>query len=150
MDPDDLLLRGDRRLVQVEIWIGAFHPRLDLRLLPPSPVHVDFLCPLGRLGEDDDPRREHLRESPGDREVALHAPLPVLQLADGQRRQQRRVARQDPQVSQPARQHDLVHCFRQHPPLGRDDLEREFLWKHQAAAFIFSALSTTSSIRPTI
>src|SRR5437867_11859958 len=86
VDPDDLLLRGDRRLVQVEIWIGALHPRLDLRLLPPSPVHVDFLCPLGRLGEDDDPRREHLRESPGDREVALHAPLPVLQLADGQRR----------------------------------------------------------------
>ena len=72
-----------------------------------SPGHVDFLRPLGPLGEDGDPVGTDLREAPAHREVVLLPPAPVAHLADAHQREEGGMAGQDAEVAVDAGDDDL-------------------------------------------
>ena len=84
--------------------LGALLRRLGAR-------DVDVLRPLGDLRQHGHPVGQHLDEAERDRQVVLLLPVAVPQLADLQRRQQRRVAGQDAEVALGAGQLDLVHLL---------------------------------------
>ena len=113
---------------------------------------VDVVGALGELRQDRDAIGQHFGEAEGDRQVGLLLPLAVPQLADRERRQQRRVARAARRSSPrlPGISTSST-CSLDEQPVGRDDLQLDVCReRHRLRLFIFSAFSTASSIVPTM
>src|SRR5262249_1202882 len=115
---------------------------------------VDVAGALGDLREDRDAIRLDLREPEGNREVVFLLALPVPQLPDVQRRQQRRVSRQDAEVALGAGDLYFVPGLVDGRPLRGHDLELQVRRERHRplpvpyAAFRCFARSMTSSIEP--
>ena len=103
---------------------------------------------LGGLGEDDDPVPAHVHEAAEYREDLLRAALLDAELSGSEAREQRRVVRQDPEVTLATGRDDHVHVVLVDLALRRDDLDVQ---RHQAFSLaILSAFSRASSIAPTM
>ena len=86
-------------------------------------LEVDLAGHVGRLGHDHDLVGPDLEEPADDGERLLRATLADAQLADAERRDERRVVGQDAELALRPGQLDRVDRVRVGQPLGRDDLE---------------------------
>src|SRR5436190_2707394 len=92
LDPHHRLLEGHLGALEVGLGVAAAHPaeRPVARLL--RPIQIDLLGALADLRQDADPRRQHLGEAGGYRQIVPHVPPAVDELADPETGQERRVA----------------------------------------------------------
>ena len=81
--------------------------RLAPRLL--GPLEVDLTGHVGRLGHDHDLVRPNLQEAAGDGEELFLATTPNAQLPEPERRQQRRMVRQHPELPLNTRTHNRIN-----------------------------------------
>ena len=93
--------------------------------------------------------REHFREPERNRQIRLFLSLPVPQLSNGERREQRRVSGQHPEVPIGARDLDLVNVLADEQAIRRHDVEVD-LGRQRHQPFIVAAFSIASSIVPTM
>ena len=80
-------------------WIAGLERALGLTSGLLGLLEVDLAGHVGCLGHDDDPVGPDLEEPADDRERLLDAALAEPQLADAERRYQRRMVRQDAELA---------------------------------------------------
>ena len=125
-DPDakERLLEGGPGSRQVDTLVVArFERSLGLASCLLCLLEVDLAGHVGRLGQDDDLVRSDLQEPADDGERLLDTILAEPQLPDTERRDERRMMRQDAELSLGAGHLDRVDGVRVDAPLGGDDLE---------------------------
>src|SRR5271165_1278686 len=140
---------GVKRGLEVEIGGGALQGFFGAGLGFLGALHIDLLGALSGIGEDGDLLRQHFGEAPRDRKIMRVRTLTIADLADGQAGNQRRVTGQNAEF--PALTRDLYSVdtlAHQHFVGGYDFEFQRVSHRGYAAAFIFSASSSTSSMEP--
>src|SRR4030095_5150021 len=95
--------------IVVELFpAAAGEPALGALLGALGTGAVDLRGPLGGVGKHDDLVVTDLSEAARDGQIVLVAPHPVHELADAERRQEGRVARQHTEIALAAGNDDLV------------------------------------------
>jgi len=93
-------------------------------------LEIDFLGALGKFRENNHALGQNFREPVNHCQMPRLGAFAVGQFADAQLREQRRVARQNAEISFLARQLDGFHSLAQHLPRRRHNLEINMFRQH--------------------